>query len=126
MPKGYYSVYEFFLAFFVIYEFFKLKKQKSSFNEILGYIFNFFNENIKFWLDFIKKERSDITSIRSLNLFKLALLVLGIVSIFFSLIKLLKNCLDRNNIECEKEGTNLLNEEENTEIKKINELRDIN
>jgi hypothetical protein len=53
-------------------------------------------------------------------------LVSAIIFIFILIIILLKICLDRNKIECEKEGPKLLNEEENTKIKKINELKDIN
>jgi hypothetical protein len=41
---------------------------------------------------------------------------------FIFLTILLKKCFDRNNIDYEREGNNLLNEEE---INQINELRDM-
>jgi len=115
---------EFLLAGFIIWELSKLKKR--NLNEILNDVYNICDENTKFGLDFIKKERFDITSIRSLNLFGLALLIAVIIALFILLIKLLKYCLDRYIINCERDEDKLLLEEENTEIKKIKELRDIN
>lgn len=125
----YIMIPEIILVIIVIKEFLKIKKPERSIYEILDDIYNLCDENTKFGLDFIKKERIDITSIRSLNFYGLICLIL-IIIIFFVIIIILKYIIDKSrnkkcSTDCKIEEQNLLKEEEKTEIKKINELKNI-
>ena len=67
---------EFLLIYFFIAEFLQIKKMKRSVNEIVDDIYYFFDHYTQIGFDFIKKDKIDITSIRTYNLAALGVIIL--------------------------------------------------
>ena len=77
--------------FFISLEFSEIKKPDRGVNEILDNLFNICDENTKYELDFIIKDKIDITSIRNYNF----LWVRSQTLINFIIVILLKYCFEK-------------------------------